>query len=151
MNINILEISELKWTGISKFNSDDQYIYYCGQKSLRRNVIALIVNRRVENAVLGCYLKNDLGLLPRQTIQHHSNPTLCPNHECQKAVFEWFYEDLQYLLELTPKKDVLLITGNWNAKVGSQEIPGVISKFVLGIQNEAGQRLKEFCQSTHWS
>ena len=64
---------------------------------------------------------------------------------------EWFYEDLQYLLELTPKKDVLFITSDWNAKVGSQEIPGVIGKFVLGIQNEAGQSLKEFCQSTHWS
>ena len=80
VNINILGISEIRWTRMGEFNSDDQYIYYCGQKSLRRNAIALIVNRRVENAVLGCYLKNDLGLLPRQTIQHHSNPTLCPNH-----------------------------------------------------------------------
>ena len=58
----------------------------------------------------------------------------------------WFYEDLQDVLELTPKKDVLFIIGDWNAKVGSQEIPGVIGKFGLGVQNEAGQRLKEFCQ-----
>ena len=64
----------------------------------------------------------------------------------KEAETEWFYEDLQDLLELTPKKDVLFIIGDWNAKVGSQEIPGVIGKFGLGIQNEAGQRLIEFCQ-----
>ena len=64
----------------------------------------------------------------------------------EKAEFEWFYENLQDLLELTPKTDVLFIIGEWNAKVGSQETPGVTSKFALGIQNEAGQRLVEFCQ-----
>ena len=63
-----------------------------------------------------------------------------------EAEFEQFFEDLQDLPELTPKKDVLLILGNWNAKVGSQEIPGVTGKFGLGVQNKAGQRLKEFCQ-----
>ena len=90
-------------TRMEEFDSDDHYIYYCGLESLGRNGVALIVNRRVENAVLGCCLKNDLGLLPRQTIQHHSNPTLCPNHQCQKAEVEWFYADLQDLLELTSK------------------------------------------------
>ena len=64
----------------------------------------------------------------------------------EEAEVEWFYEDLQDLLELTPKKDVLFTIGNWNPKVGSQEIPGVTGKFGLGIQNEAGQRLAEFCQ-----
>ena len=64
----------------------------------------------------------------------------------EEAEFEWFYEDLQDLLELTPKKDVLFIIGDWNAKVGSQEIPEVTGKFGLGVQNEAGQRLVEFCQ-----
>ena len=64
----------------------------------------------------------------------------------EEAEFEWFYEDLQDLLELTPKKDVLFIIGYWNAKVGSQETPGVTGKFGLGVQNEAGQRLSEFCQ-----
>ena len=64
----------------------------------------------------------------------------------EEAEIEWFYEDLQYLLELTPKKDVLFIIGDWNAKVGSQETPGVTGKFDLGVQNEAGQRLIEFCQ-----
>ena len=73
---------------------------------------------------------------------YHSNQSLCPD----EAGVEQFYEDLQDLLELTPKKDVLFITGNWNAKVGSKEIPGVTGKVGLGVQNEAGQRLTEFCQ-----
>ena len=64
----------------------------------------------------------------------------------EEAEVEWFYEDLQDFVELTPKKDVLFIIGDWNAKVGSQEIPGVTGKFGLGVQNEAGQRLIEFCQ-----
>ena len=69
-----------------------------------------------------------------------------PNSNAEEAEVEWFYEDLQDLLELTPKKDVLFIIGGWNAKAGSQEIPGVTGKFGLGVQNEAGQRLTEFCQ-----
>ena len=69
-----------------------------------------------------------------------------PTSNAEEAEVEQFYEDLQYLLELAPKKDVLFITGDWNAKVGSQEIPGVTGKFSLGIQNKAGQRLTEFCQ-----
>ena len=69
-----------------------------------------------------------------------------PTNNAEEAEVEWFYEDLQDLLELTPKKDVLSFIGDWNAKVGSQEIPGVIGKFGLGVQNEAGQRLTEFCQ-----
>ena len=89
--------------------------------------------------------QNDLGSFPRQTIQYHSNPSPCPNHE--EAEVERFYEDLQDLWELTPKKDVFFIIGDWKAKVGSQETPGVIGKFGLGIWNEAGQRLLiEFCQ-----
>ena len=69
-----------------------------------------------------------------------------PTTNAKEAEVEWFYEDLQDLLELTPKKDVLFILGDWNAKVGSQEIPGVTGKFDLRVQNEAGQRLTEFCQ-----
>ena len=81
VNIDILGISELKWTGMGEFNSDDHYMYYCGQESLRRNGVAIMVNKRVRNAVLGCNLKNDNDLcsFPRQTIQYHSNPSLCPN------------------------------------------------------------------------
>ena len=69
-----------------------------------------------------------------------------PTSNAEKAEIEWFYEDLQDLLELTPKKDVLFIIGDWNAKVGSQETPRVTGKFGLGVQNEAGQRLIGFCQ-----
>ena len=90
--------------------------------------------------------RNDLCLFPRQTIQYRSNPSLCPNSNTEEAEVERFYEDLQDLLDLTPKKDVLFIIGDWNAKVGSQEIPGVMGKFGLRIRNEAGQSLIEFCQ-----
>ena len=81
VNVDILGISELKWTGIGDFNSDDHYIYYCGQESLRRKGVALIVNERVQNAVLGCNLKNNRMILfaSRQITQYHSNPSLCPN------------------------------------------------------------------------
>ena len=80
VNINILGISELKWTETDEFNSDDHSIYYLEQESLRRNGVALIVNKRVQNAVLGCSLKNDRMIcsFPRQTIQYHRNPSLCP-------------------------------------------------------------------------
>ena len=127
---------------MGKFNSDDHFIYYCGQESLRRNGIALIVNKRVWNAVLGCSLKNDrmICLFPRQTIQYHSNPCLYHTNNAE--------EDLQDLLELTPHKDVLFIIGDWNTKVGSQAIPEVTGKFGLVVQNEAGQRLTEFCLET---
>ena len=79
VNIDILGISELEWTGMGEFSSDDHYIYYCRKESLRRNGVAIMVNRRVQNAVLGYNLinDNDVGLFPRQTIQHHSNPSLC--------------------------------------------------------------------------
>ena len=89
--------------------------------------------------------QNDLCFFPRQTIQYHSNPSLCPVTSNSEEA-EWFYEDLQDLLELTPKKDFLFIIGDWNAKVGSQETPGETGKFALGILNEAGQRQIEFCQ-----
>ena len=85
VNTDILGISELKWTGMGEFNSDDHYIYYCRQESLRRNGVALIVNKRVQNTVFGCHLKkgqNDLGSFSSQAIQHHSNPNLCPYYQC---------------------------------------------------------------------
>ena len=81
VNIDILGISELRWTGMGELNSDDHYIYYCGQESLRRNGVAIIVNTRVRNAVLGCNLNNDrmISVFPRQIIQYHGNPSLCPD------------------------------------------------------------------------
>ena len=84
--------------------------------------------------------QNDLCLFPRQTIQYHSIQAYAPTTNAEEAEVEWFYEDLQDLLELTPKKDVFFIIEDWNAKVGSQETPGVTGKFGLEIQNEAGQR-----------
>ena len=131
---------------MGEFNSDDHFIYYCGQESLRRNGVAIIVNNRVRNAVLGCNLKNDRMISVRfqgkpfniTVIQVYA---LTSNTE--EAEVEWFYEDLQDLLELTPQKDVLFIIADWNAKVGSQDTPG---KFGLGIRNEGGQRLIEFCK-----
>ena len=82
VNIDILGISELKCTGMGEFNSDDDYIYFCGQESLSRNGISIIVNKRVRNTVLGCNLKNDRMIsvyFQGKTIQYHSNPSLCPN------------------------------------------------------------------------
>ena len=95
--------------------------------------------------------QNDLCSFPRQTIQYHRNPSLCPTSSAEKAKVERFYEDLPDLLELTPKKDVLFIIGDWNAKLGSQETPGVTGKFGLGIWNEAEQRLISFARKMHWS
>ena len=128
-------ISELKWTGMGEFNSDDHYIYYCRQESLRRNGVALIVNKRVQNAVLGCSFKNDTVISVRFQCKPFSITVFqvyALTSNAEEAEVEQFYEDL---LELTPQKDVLFIIGDWNAKVGSQEIPGVMSKFDLGVQN----------------
>ena len=130
---------------MGEFNSDNHYIYYCGQESLRRNGVALIVNKRVQNAVLGYSLKNDRMI----SVRFQGKPfnitviqVYALTSNAEEA--ERFYEDLQDLLQLPPKKDVLFIIGDWNAKVGSQETPEVIGKFGLGEQNEAGQKLIEF-------
>ena len=90
--------------------------------------------------------QNDLCSFPRQTIHYHGIQAYAPTSNTEEAEVEWFYEDLQDLLELTPKKDIFFIIGDWNAKVGSQETPGVTGKFGLGVQNEVGQSLTEFCQ-----
>ena len=108
-----------------------------------------MVKKRVRNAVLGCNLKNDRMISVRFQGKSFNITVIlvyAPTSNAEEAEVEWFYEDLQDLLELTPKKDVLFIIGDWNAKVGSQETPGVAGKSGLGIQNEAGQRLIKFCQ-----
>ena len=149
VKIDILGISKLKWTEIGEFKSNDLYIYYCGQESLRRNAVAIIVYKEVQNAVLGCSLKNERMI----SVHFQGKPfnimviqVYAPTSNAEEAEVEWFYEDLQDFLELTPPKNVLFIIGDWNAKVGSQETPGVTGKFGLGVQNEAGQRLIEFFQ-----
>ena len=134
---------------MGEFNSDDHDIYYCEQESLRRNGVAIMVNKTVQDAVLGCNLKNDRMI----SVRFQGKPfnitliqVYAPTANTEEAEVEQFYEDLQDLLELTPKKDVLFIIWDWNAKVESQETPGVTGKFGLGIWNEAGQRLIEFYQ-----
>ena len=137
VNVNILGISEVKRTGISEFNSGDHYIYYCGQESLRRIGVAIMINERVQNAVLGCSLKNDRMISVRYQGKLFNNTVIqvyAPTSNAEEAEVCQFYEDLQDLLELRPPKDVLFIIGNWEAKVGSQEITGVTGKFDLGIQ-----------------
>ena len=149
VNIDILGISELKWTEMGEFNSDDHSIYYCGQESLRKNGVALIVNKRVQNAPLWCNLKNDRMI----SIHFQGKPfnitviqVYALTSNAKEAEVERVYEDPQELLELKPEKDVLFIIGDWTAKVESQEIPGETGNFGLGVQNEADQRLIEFCQ-----
>ena len=140
VNVDILGIGELRWTGMGEFNSDDHYIYYCAQESLRRNGVAIMVNNRVQNAVLGCNLKNDRMI----SVCFQGKPfnitviqVYAPISNVKEA--EQFCEDLQNLLELTPKKDILFSIGDWNAKVGSQEIPGVTGKFDLGYRMKQGK------------
>ena len=104
VNIDLLGIRELKWTGMGKFNSDDHYIYYCGQEHLSKNGLVIIVNKRVQNAVLGCSLKNDR----TTSVRFQDKPfnvmviqAYAPSSNAEEAEVEWFYEDLQELLELT--------------------------------------------------
>ena len=147
LNVNILGISKLKWTGMGEFNSDDHYIYYCGQKSLRRNGVAIVVNKspKCSTWMQSQKRQNDLCSFQGKPFNITVIQVYAPTSNTEEVEVERFYEDLQDLLELTPKNDVLFIIGDWNAKVGSQETPGVTGKFGLGIQNEAGQRLIEFC------
>ena len=123
----IFQAGVLEWSAIAlgEFNSDVHYIYYCGQESLRRNGVAIMVNKRVQIAVLECNLKNDRMI----SVHFKGKPfnitviqVYAPTSNAEEAEVEQFYQDLQDLLEVTPKKDVLFIIGDWIAKVGSQEI-----------------------------
>ena len=134
VNVDILGISELKWTGMGEFNSDDHYIYYCGQESLRRNGVAIRFNKipkcntwmqsqKRQNGL--CFQGKPFNITVIQVYASTSN--------AERAEIEQFYEDLQDLLELTPKKDALFIIRDWNEKVLIQETPGVTGKFGLGV------------------
>ena len=101
VNINILGLSELRWTGIGDFNSDDHYIYYCGQESLRRNGVAIIVNKRVRNAVLGCNFKDRMNSLCFQGFNLTVIQVYAPTSNIEEAEVQWLCEQLQDLLELT--------------------------------------------------
>ena len=115
VNVDILGISELKWTGMGEFNSDDHYIYYCGQGSLRRNGVDIMVSKRVQNAVFECSLKNDRMI----SVSFQGKPfnitviqVYAPTSNAEEAEVERYYEDLQHLLELTPPKLFLFIIGD---------------------------------------
>ena len=115
VNVDILGIRELKWTEMGELNSDDHYIYSCGQESLKRNGVAIMVNKRVQNAVLGCNLKNDRMISVRLQGKPFSITVIqvyAPTSNTEEAEVEQFYEDLQDFLKLTPQKDVLFIIGN---------------------------------------
>ena len=138
VNVDILGISKLKWTGMGEFNSDEHYLYYCRQESLRRNEVAIMVNKRVRNAALGCNLKNNKMI----SVCFQGKPfnitviqVYAPTSNTEEA--EHFYEELQDLLELTPKKDVLFIIGDWNVKVGSQETPGCCCCKVASVVSDS--------------
>ena len=148
VNMDIIGINELRWTGMGEFNSDDHYIYYCGQESLRRNGVAIIINKESEMQCLDAISKTTEWSLFVSKANHSITviQAYAPTSNTEEAEVERFHEDLQDLLELTPKTDVLFIVRDWNAKVGSQETPGVTGKFGLGVHNEAGQRLIDFCQ-----
>ena len=136
---------------MDKFNSDDYYIYYCGQEYIRRNGVALIVQKRVQNAVLGCNLKNDRMI----SVRFQGKPfnitviqVFAPTSNAEEAEVERFYEDLQDVLEITLKKDVLFIIGDWSAKIGSQEI---LASLALEYKMKQGKGSQSFAKRTHWS
>ena len=147
MNIDILGVSRLKWTGTGEFNSDDHYIYYYGQESLRRNGVSIIVNKRVQNAILGCNLKNN-----RMVSVHFQGKLFniigiqvyIPTSNAEEV--EWFYEDLEDLQELTPQKRCPFHYKGLECKSRESRNTWKTGKFGLEVQNEAGQRLIEFCQ-----
>ena len=139
VNVDIPGISELKWSGRGELNSDDHYIYCCGQETLRRNGVEIVVNKRVQNTALGCNLKNDRMI----SVHFKGKPfnitviqVYAPTSNAGETEVEWFFEDLEEFPELTPKKDVLFIIIGWNAKVVSQRLSEVMGKFGLGVQNK---------------
>ena len=134
---------------MGEFHSDDHYIYYCRQESLRRNGVALTINKRIRNAVLGCSLKNKRmisAFFQGKPFNITVIQVYAPTSNAEKAEIKWFYEDLQDLLEWIPKKDVLFIIGDWSPKVGSQKTPGVMGKF--GLEEKMNQ---SFAKRMHWS
>ena len=119
---------------MGEFNSDDHYIYYCGQESLRRNGVVIVISKRVRNAVLGCNLKNNRMVSARFQGKPFNITIIqvyAPTSNAEETEVEMFYEDLQDLVEVTPQKYVLFIIGDWNEKIGSQETPGVTGNFSL--------------------
>ena len=127
---------------MGEFNSDDRYIYYSGQESLRRNGVTIIVNKRVQNAVLSYSLKNNRMISVHFQVKPFNITVIqvyAPTSNAEEADVEQFYEDIQDFLELTPQKDVLFIIEDWNAKVGSQEIPVEQASLALEYRIKQGK------------
>ncbi|XP_049946670.1 craniofacial development protein 2-like [Schistocerca serialis cubense] len=149
INIDILGISEMRWTGMGEFASDGHMVYYSGHDNNRSNGVAFIVSDKVRKAVIGCKYKNDRMMsirLQGQPLNITVIQVYAPTTDAEKEIIDQFYGDLQELLLSTPKKDIVFIVGDWNAKVGNEAVEGITGKYGLGTTNEAGQRLLEFCQ-----
>ena len=143
VKINILEINELIWMGMGEFNIDDCNVYYCGQESLRRNWVSLSQQKSLKWStwVQSYKQRNDFGSFLRQIIQHHSNPSLSPNHSCQRS-WSWIVlwsPTRSSWTNFPPAKKSPFHHKGLECKRRTQEIPGVTGKFGLGVQNEAGQ------------
>ncbi|CAM4847582.1 unnamed protein product, partial [Rotaria magnacalcarata] len=150
VNIDILGISELKWTGMGHFIPDDYHIFYCEQENHRRNGVAIIVNKRVANSVLGYNPKNDR-IISIRLLDKPINVTViqvyAPTTGADDEEIEDFYVSLQQLVDAIPKKDTIVIMGDWNVKVGSKSVTGITGNFGLEDRNEAGDKLLDFCQN----
>ena len=146
-NISILGISEIKWTGMGHFTSDEHQIFYCGHETQRRNGVAIIVDKVWSKSVLGYNPKNDRTISIRFQGKPINITVIQVYALTTDAEIEQFYADLQQLLDAAPKKDVIVIMGDWNAKVGSTTTAGITGKFGHGVRNEAGERLVDFCQN----
>ena len=141
VNNDILAIGELIWTRMGEFNLDNHHVYYHGQEIFGRNGVSFIINKSVKCSTWVQSQKQqiDLCLFPRKTIHYHSNPSLFTNHWCWRS---WSWPVLWRITRpsrTNTKKDVLFITGNWNAQVGSQEIPGVAGKFGIEYKMKQGK------------
>ena len=152
LNVGILGISELKSMGMGEFNSDDHYIYYCGQEALRRNGVVLTVNKWVWNVVLVCNLKTHRMI--SVCIQDKSFSIIviqvyAPTADVEEVEVNHFIEDLQHLLELTHPKNVFFTIGDQNAKAGSEEIPWMTGKLGLRIKIESTEQRLEVLTREH--
>ena len=150
LNISILGISEIKWIGMGHFTSDEHQIFYCGHETQRRNGVGIIVDKVWSKSVLGCNPKNDKTVSIRfqgKSINITVIQVYAPTADAKENEIEQFYTDLQQLPDAAPKKDAIVIMGDWNAKVGSTTTTRITGKFELGVRNEEGKRLVDFCQN----
>src|SRR5215467_2817125 len=152
MDIDILGISELRWKGFGHFTSDNHVVYYAGNESRRKNGVAFIVTKRLAKSVMKYHIVSDR-IISIRLLGKPVNITViqiyAPTTDAEEEDVDIFYDQLQAEIDKTCNQDLLLITGDWNAKVGNQEDEYVVGKFGLGERNEAGERLIEFCKTNN--